>query len=93
MPAGTDVVVAPGAILLPGLMDAHTHTSVDGLRDALKFGVTTELEMQGHWKAREREAVANRDDIADVRSAGFGLTTPGGYPESSSPTTGRLPAW
>src|SRR4051794_23208880 len=46
-PAGVDVVPAPGATLLPGLIDAHVHTDTSGLRMALQFGVTTELEMQG----------------------------------------------
>ncbi len=80
VPVEATVVDARGATLMPGLIDAHVHTSLDGLRDALVFGVTTELEMQGHWTAQDRETVANRDDVADVRSAGFGLTTPGGHP-------------
>lgn len=74
------VVDARGATLLPGLIDAHTHTSVDGLRDALAFGITTELEMMGHWTRQERAEVAARDDIADVRSAGLGISAPGGHP-------------
>src|SRR5205085_8850313 len=48
VPAGAAIIDARGATLMPGLIDAHVHTSLDGLRDALAFGVTTELEMQGH---------------------------------------------
>jgi imidazolonepropionase-like amidohydrolase len=72
---------AGGATLLPGLIDAHAHATVDCLRDALSFGVTTELEMAGQWTAKNRDEVTNADDIADVRSAGFPLRAPGGHPE------------
>lgn len=47
VPAHAVTIDAKGGTLLPGLIDAHVHTSVEGLRDALKFGVTTELEMMG----------------------------------------------
>ncbi|MEV6714725.1 amidohydrolase family protein [Lentzea sp. NPDC051208] len=84
-PSHAHVVDAAGATLLPGLIDAHVHTSVDALRDALLFGVTTELEMQGDFTAVGRKAIAGRDDLADVRSAGFGLTAPGGHPSELVP--------
>ncbi len=80
LPAGSTVVDATGATLLPGLIDAHVHTSVESLRDALRFGVTTELEMMGHWTPHERREVAETDDIADVRSAGMGISAPDGHP-------------
>lgn len=91
-PDGSTVVDANGATLLPGLIDAHVHTSLDGLRDALRFGVTTELEMMGHWTAEERRDVAERDDIADVRSAGLALTPPGGHPAELMPGDDEIPA-
>ena len=84
-PAGATVVDARGGTLLLGLIDAHTHTSLDSLRFALAFGVTTELEMQGHWTAQERREVAERDDVADVRSAGLSITPPGGHPSEIVP--------
>jgi imidazolonepropionase-like amidohydrolase len=84
-PAGAQIVDGTGATLLPGLIDAHVHTSEEGLRDALLFGVTTELEMQGDFTAEGRKAIASRDDLADVRSAGFGLTAPGGHPSELIP--------
>ncbi len=80
VPAGATVVDGAGATVLPGLIDAHVHTSVDCLADALRFGVTTELEMMGHWTAEGRREVAGRDDIADVRSAGMGISAPDGHP-------------
>ena len=79
-PAGATIIDASGGTLLPGLIDSHVHTDLDGLRDALRFGVTTELEMQGHWTARQRRNIAERDDVADLRSSGMGVTPPGGHP-------------
>jgi len=85
VPAGAVIIDARGATLMPGLIDAHVHTSLDGLRDALAFGVTTELDMQGHWTAQDRKQVAERDDLADIRSAGMGITAPGGHPSELFP--------
>ena len=46
IPAGAEVIDGDGKTLLPGLIDAHTHIfSEDALRQALIFGVTTELDM------------------------------------------------
>ncbi|WP_026546690.1 amidohydrolase family protein [Paenarthrobacter nicotinovorans] len=85
VPEGVGIVEAPGTTLLPGLIDAHVHTDVSGLRMALQFGVTTELEMQGVNTARDRDHIMQDDSLADVRSAGFGLTPPGGHPEELFP--------
>lgn len=85
VPADAEIVRAPGATLLPGLIDAHVHTDPSGLRMALEFGVTTELEMQGANTAHDRDHIALDDSLADVRSAGFGLTPPGGHPEELFP--------
>ena len=84
-PPGASIVDAAGGTLLPGLIDSHVHTDLDGLRLALRFGVTTELEMMGHWTPQERRAVGARDDVADVRSAGMGITPPGGHPSEYLP--------
>ena len=80
VPAGATVIDGHGATLMPGLIDSHVHTDMDGLRDALLFGVTTELEMNGHWTAKARKNIAERRDIADLRSPGMGVTPPGGHP-------------
>jgi len=74
------MVDGTGKTLLPGLIDAHTHSSLDALRLALRFGVTTELEMGGVLTAPKRVDIETNDDVADVRSSGFGLTPPGGHP-------------
>jgi imidazolonepropionase-like amidohydrolase len=80
VPADATVVDGAGATLIPGLIDAHVHTDMDGLHDALLFGVTTELEMNGRWSRRERKKIAEQDDVADLRSPGMGLTAKGGHP-------------
>lgn len=79
-PAAAQRLDAAGGTLVPGLIDAHTHTSAAALRLALEFGVTTELEMGGFSSRAERDRLSERDDVADVRSAGRPLTAPGGYP-------------
>ena len=90
-PTGATVIDGHGATLMPGLIDSHVHTDMDGLRDALSFGVSTELEMNGHWTAKKRKEIAERRDIADLRSSGMGLTPPGGHPtEYMSPSNNLL---
>ena len=80
VPAGAGVIDGHGATLMPGLIDSHVHTDIHGLREALLFGVTTELEMNGHWTKRKRKEIDERRDIADLRSSGMGVTPPGGHP-------------
>lgn len=76
-----------GKTLLPGLIDAHSHPSVGGnadgdRRDALRFGVTTELDMWGDpaliAEARRQRRSWARTDRSDLWSAGSGITVPGG---------------
>ncbi|OPG06651.1 amidohydrolase family protein [Microbispora sp. GKU 823] len=71
-----------GRTLLPGLIDAHTHVSDGMLAQALAFGVTTELDMfcLPSNLARQRRLAAERDDVADLRSAGVLATAPNGHP-------------
>ena len=89
VPAGAAIVDGRGGTLLPGLIDAHTHTSPPALALALRFGITTELEMQGTLTSPNRAHVTNDDAMADVRSAGFGLTPPGGHPSELFPPDAR----
>jgi imidazolonepropionase-like amidohydrolase len=84
-PADAERVDAAGGTLLPGLIDAHTHTSRAALGIALRFGVTTELEMQGTLARGHRDEIERDDSVADVRSSGFGLTPPGGHPSELFP--------
>ena len=82
-PPGAEVIDAQGGTLLPGLIDGHVHTSENGLRQALSFGVTTELEMGGAPRSAEMRAqVASDDTMADLRSAGVPVTAPCGHPNT-----------
>ena len=80
IPSGAKVIDGQGATLMPGLIDSHVHTDMAGLYDALKFGVTTELEMMGRWSAKQRKKISERNNIADLRSPGMGVTARGGHP-------------
>jgi len=90
MPADLQVLDAKGGTLLPGLIDSHVHTDIHGLKDALKFGVTTELEMNGHWSAKARKEVARRRDVADLRTSMMGVTAKNGHPSQYMRTSDNL---
>jgi imidazolonepropionase-like amidohydrolase len=82
-PAGIATVDGRGKTLLPGLIDAHAHSWGEAQQDALRFGVTTELDMLGDWNRlpalkKSRESLA-RTDAADLWSAGAAVTAPGGH--------------
>ncbi|PYP75936.1 MAG: hypothetical protein DMD35_20005 [Gemmatimonadetes bacterium] len=85
-PPGAQVVDGRGRTLLPGFIDAHVHLSDDtegDLRQSLALGVTTDLDMWNGGARFERIKAlraADAPDVADVRSAGFGATAPGGHP-------------
>lgn len=85
VPENAETVDGSGATLLPGLIDAHVHTGRESLALALRFGVTTELEMQGLHTRDNRGDISEDDTVADVRSAGFGITPPGGHPSELFP--------
>ena len=80
---GLPIVDGTGRTLLPGLIDAHTHTYGEASRDALRFGVTTELDMFTDWHgladAKRQRASLDRVTKADLWSAGTLATAPGGH--------------
>ena len=83
LPDGLPRVDGRGHTLLPGLIDAHTHTYGAALSDALRFGVTTVLDqftapMLARGKRRAREELG-RGSEADLFSAGNLATAPGGH--------------
>lgn len=83
VPPGAAVVPGQGRTLLPGLIDSHTHSYGPALRDALRLGVTTELEMFGNAQALPA-AKAQRESLAavaqaDLWSAGILATVPRGH--------------
>ena len=83
VPTGTREVDAAGDTLLPGLIDSHTHVWGDALKEALIFGVTTELDMFSDIHAdseiRQREAAGKNLDAADLRTAGTLVTVEKGH--------------
>lgn len=83
-PDGAREIDGAGRTLLPGLIDAHTHTiSAEVLEQSLAMGVTSELDMFASWqmvkslrRAQEADGAPNR---ADLFSAGTLVTAPGGH--------------
>ncbi len=89
IPSGTPVVDGHSKTLIPGLIDAHVHVFPGAAADALRFGVTTELDMfdpgtdLAAWR-KKRETLAPTNE-ADVWAAGIGVTVKGGAPLSGIP--------
>lgn len=83
-PRGVPVIDGRGKTLVPGLVDAHVHTSDSARRDALRFGVTAELDMFGKPEmlaaAKRQRRSLDRTDQADLWGAGIGVTVQGGSP-------------
>jgi imidazolonepropionase-like amidohydrolase len=84
IPAGAKVIDGRGKTLIPGLIDAHTHTfAAEHLRAAAVFGVTTELDMftSVSFAAAQRaeQAAGKAAGRADLLSAGTLVTAPGGH--------------
>jgi imidazolonepropionase-like amidohydrolase len=87
IPSSAQVIDGIGKTLLPALFDAHTHLGAKQgelfLRNALDFGIATELEMWGSDASlalRKKMGAADSADIADFRTAGIGITVPRGHP-------------
>lgn len=80
-----------GKTLLPGLIDSHVHGFPGAPADALRFGVTTEVEM---FSMAGRQALAAQESQrqgfrpaagADQWSSGVGVTPPGGVIAKNAP--------
>lgn len=83
IPAGIEVVDGAGRTLLPGFIDAHTHSWGEAQREALRFGATAELDMFGDWNRvpglRAQRESLDAVDQADLWTAGATVTTEGGH--------------
>lgn len=84
IPPGAHVVEGEGHTLLPGFIDAHTHTvAPEMLTTALAFGVTTHLDMftapELAARLRAEQAAGSAVGRADLLSAGILATAPGGH--------------
>ena len=81
-PQGARIVSGAGRTLLPGLIDAHTHTFRWQELPVL-FGVTTQVDMftdvRLMKKAKQEMAQGGHHDHADLFSAGTLVTAPNGH--------------
>lgn len=74
---GARVVDCNGAVLLPGLIDAHVHVhGVENLEQMRKFGVTTALDMTT-WPPALVDSLRGKEGLTDIRSAGIAATSQG----------------
>ncbi|HEX3580004.1 MAG TPA: amidohydrolase family protein, partial [Thermoanaerobaculia bacterium] len=82
-PKGAKVIDGTGKMLLPGLIDSHTHVFPGSLERALLFGVTTELDMFTSLRTldplRAEQAKGPVTNRADIYSAGTLVTVAGGH--------------
>ena len=83
-PPGATSIDGTGKTLLPGLIDAHTHTIAPAvLEAALAFGVTTQLDMFTvatlATQLRDEQAKGQATARADLLSAGTLATAPRGH--------------
>lgn len=83
VPPDARVLDAAGRAVIPGLIDAHVHSWGEAQREALRFGVTTSLDMftsplvlPEAQRARETLTPTNH---ADLFSAGMLATAAGGH--------------
>ncbi|HNR90917.1 MAG TPA: CIA30 family protein [Dokdonella sp.] len=80
---GIAVVDGRGRTLLPGLIDAHVHAWGEAQRDALRFGVGTEIDMHGDASRlpalKAQRASLREGAAADLWAAGTAVTAPGGH--------------
>ncbi|MGY6586895.1 MAG: CIA30 family protein [Wenzhouxiangella sp.] len=83
LPPGVQRIDAAGKTLLPGLIDAHTHTFGQARQDALRLGVTTLLDMFTSPsmlpQAREQRDRFDQATQADLYSAGLLATARSGH--------------
>jgi len=95
VPPGLPVIDGRGKTLLPGLIDSHVHVFRGAQEDAVRFGVTTEMDMFtlapdfAAWRAH-RESLS-RTTAADTWSAGLGVSAPNGHPSGTMPGSAGIP--
>ena len=81
---GSRTIDGQSKMLLPGLIDCHTHTfNEEHLREAACFGVTTELDMMSIPEfaslMRRQQILGKASERADFFSAGAAVTVKGGH--------------
>lgn len=83
IPSGMQALDGSDETLLPGLIDAHVHTWDSSRQDALRYGVTTELDMFTDWhllaEAKRARTSMEKTDLADLWSSGTLATVDHGH--------------
>ncbi len=78
-----NVIDAQNRVLIPGLIDAHTHSFGDALTLSLNFGVTSNIDMFSPNELindmHEQRASLDYTEQADLFSAGMLATIDGGH--------------
>jgi dihydroorotase-like cyclic amidohydrolase len=94
------IVDGSNSTLIPGLTDAHVHVYQDltFIETAIQYGVTTVLDMhnESEWFKKMKAISCERNDVADIQSAGLAATVKNGWPSailrmtaSADPTVGN----
>lgn len=84
----TETIDARGAILLPGLIDAHIHlTGPEDLAQMAGYGITTALDM-ATWPIEHLRSLRGQKGVTDIRACGLPATAPGSV-HSHIPTMPR----
>ncbi len=79
---GAQLLDGSGLVALPGLVDAHTHSYASARRDALRFGVTSLVDMftsPAMLQDHQQRAAYDQTDEAALFSAGMLATAKGGH--------------
>ncbi|CAO3693259.1 unnamed protein product [Umbelopsis ramanniana] len=85
-PTGAIEQDCEGAILLPGLIDAHIHlSSIQDLKNMSSYGITTALDM-ATWPLELLTSLRNHKGVTDIRSAGFAASASGSTHSRFLPT-------
>lgn len=75
-----------GCTLLPGLIDAHVHVHQDVayMERAVRCGVTTVIDLHNEpeWFQEMRQIATERNDVSDIKGAGFAATIKDGWPST-----------
>ena len=98
---GWTIVDGSDSTLIPGLIDAHVHVYQDlnFIETAIQYGVTTVLDMhnESEWFKRMKLIADEKNDVADIQSAGLAATVKNGWPSAilrmtaaADPTVGSL---
>ena len=85
VPKGAEVIDARGCTLMPALIDAHSHPSMEFLKQDMHFGVTTTYQMQGYFSDAQIVELKENTGIAESLKCFFAVTAPAGHPSELLP--------